>query len=139
MWVARLTSARRALPGGSVVGCSSYYDVSLDDAHLTIGYTVFRREVWRDVANPETKLLMLQYAFDDRRMARVEFRVDDHNEQSKAAMLGIGATREGVLRDHLRRRDNTLRDTVVFSILSNEWPTVREILQERIRRRVHDA
>lgn len=135
IWAARLNVDRRGLSAGTVVGCSSYYDVSLDDAHLTIGYTMFRREVWRDVMNAEAKLLMLRYAFEVRQLARVEFRVDNRNQQSQAAVLASGATLEGVLRQHLRRRDGSLRDTMVFSILADEWPAARAVLGARISRR----
>lgn len=135
MWVARLNVARRDLLAGAVVGCSSYYDVSLDDAHLTIGYTLFRREVWRDVVNAEAKLLMLRYAFEVRGLARVEFRVDNLNKQSQAAVLASGARLDGVLRRHQRRSDGTLRDSMVFSILADEWPAARDVLCERISRR----
>lgn len=135
MWVVRLNVARNGLAAGTVVGTSSFYAISLPDAHVTIGYTLFRPEVHGDVVNPEAKLLMLRYAFAQRGFERVEFRVDALNTASRAAVLALGANQEGVLRKHMRRRDGSLRDTVVFSILAQQWPASEQIITNRIDRR----
>ena len=135
MWVARLNVERAGLGAGTVVGTTSFYDVSLDDAHLSVGYTMFRPEVQGDVVNAEAKLLMLRYAFVDRELARVEFRVDANNATSRAAVLSLGATQEGILRSHMRRRDGSLRDSVIFSILAPEWPAAEARITARLARR----
>lgn len=135
MWVARLNTARVGLAAGTVVGATSYYAVSLADAHLSIGYTLFRPEVHGDVVNPEAKLLMLRYAFVERKFERVEFRVDSLNAPSRAAVRSLGAREEGVLRNHMRRRDGSLRDSVIFSILACEWPASEAIITARLDRR----
>ncbi|HEY6793047.1 MAG TPA: GNAT family protein, partial [Kineosporiaceae bacterium] len=88
---------------------------------------------WGTAVNPEAKLLILRHAFVDCGFGRVKIQTDLLNDRSQAAIARLGATREGVLRRHLRRADGTFRDTVVFSILREEWPTVEEGLVARIR------
>ena len=82
--------------------------------------------------NPECKLLLLGHAFDDCGLGRVKLQTDLINTRSQAAIAKLGATREGVLRRHKRRADGTFRDTVVFSILRDEWPAVRAGLLARL-------
>ena len=82
--------------------------------------------------NPECKLLLLGHAFDDCGFGRVKIQTDLINLRSQAAIAKLGATREGVLRRHMRRADGTWRDTVVFSVIVDEWPTVRAGLHARL-------
>jgi RimJ/RimL family protein N-acetyltransferase len=84
--------------------------------------------------NPECKLLLLGHAFDDCGFGRVKLQTDLLNLRSQAAIARLGATREGVLRRHMRRADGTFRDTVVFSILREEWPDVAAGLRARLAR-----
>ena len=81
--------------------------------------------------NPECKLLLLEHAFEGG-FGRVQIQTDAVNERSQAAITRLGATREGVLRRHTRRHDGTYRDTVVLSVLADEWPRVRAGLEERL-------
>lgn len=133
-WVVRLRSAYRGFPHGAVVGWSSYLEVSPHDARLEIGSTAYAEGVWRSAVNTEAKLLLLGHAFEDLEFTRVQLKTDVRNERSIAGIEGIGAFREGVLRRYQRRVDDSIRDTVVFSILAEEWPRIRE----HLRRRLHD-
>jgi RimJ/RimL family protein N-acetyltransferase len=83
--------------------------------------------------NPEVKLLLLTHCFDDCRYGRVKIQTDALNARSQAAIAKLGARREGVLRRDLRREDGSFRDTVVFSILKQEWPEVRAGIEARLR------
>jgi N-acetyltransferase len=83
--------------------------------------------------NPEGKLLLMTRAFEHLGANRVQFKVDSRNERSQAAMLKLGATREGVLRKYQRRPDGFLRDSVIYSVLSDEWPEVKRKLEIRLR------
>lgn len=134
-FVVRLTQSLAGFDAGAVVGSSSYYDVSPDNSHVSIGYTTYAPQVWGTAVNPATKLLLLQHAFEVLGMNRVQLKTDNRNLRSQAAMLKIGATREGVLREHMVRRDGTRRDSVIFSILASEWPAVRQTLQRLITSR----
>ncbi len=124
-FVVRLAKRHDELSAAAAVGCSSFYDVSIDNSHLSIGYTTYRPEVWGTDVNPATKRLLLGYAFDTLGAERVQFKTDNANLRSQAALRKIGATQEGVLRRHMLRRDGTYRDSVVFSILRSEWSAVR--------------
>jgi RimJ/RimL family protein N-acetyltransferase len=117
---------------GVVVGTSSLMDVDLVNERTHIGSTLYHPDRWGTEVNPETKLLLLGHAFDDCGFGRVKIQTDVLNTRSTAAIARLGATREGVLRRHTRREDGTFRDTVVFSILRDEWPAVRERLLTRL-------
>jgi len=117
---------------GTVVGTSSLGDVSLPDERIHLGWTAYSPGVWASAVNPECKLLLLGHAFDDCDFGRVKIQTDSLNVRSQAAIARLGAVREGVLRRHQHRADGTFRDTVVFSILRDEWPQVRRGLSERL-------
>jgi RimJ/RimL family protein N-acetyltransferase len=119
-------------PAGTVVGTTSLgdWDVTNERAHL--GWTAYGPRWWGGPVNPECKLLLLGHAFDDCGFGRVKLQTDLINDRSQAAIAKLGATREGVLRRHQRRADGTFRDTVVFSVLADEWPTVRANLEARL-------
>ncbi len=118
--------------GTTVVGTTSFLDVSAVDARLEIGFTVYARSAWGTVVNPECKLLLLTWAFDHG-FARVQLKTDIRNHRSQIAIDRLGARYEGVLRRHQRRTDGSLRDSVLFSITVDDWPTVRAGLHERLR------
>lgn len=121
------------LPGGTLVGTSTLGDFDEKNEHAHIGWTAYSPEVWGTAVNPETKLLMLGEAFDNG-FNRVKIQADAINDRSRAAILKLGAQFEGVLRNTNRRADGTWRDTAVYSILRDEWPTVRAGLEERLAR-----
>ncbi len=127
----RLVGDGRLGAAGTVVGTSSLGDVDLDNERIHLGWTMYGSRWWGTPVNPEAKLLLLGHAFDCG-FGRVKLQTDAVNQRSQAAIAKLGATREGVLRRHTRRADGTLRDTVVFSILREEWPAVRAGLERRL-------
>lgn len=134
-WLVRLVRDTNGLAAGDVVGTSSYLDVSPNDARLEIGSTTYTPAVWGGAVNPETKLLLLGHAFEALHAGRVQLKTDVRNVRSQQAIARLGARYEGTLRRYQRRADGTVRDTVLFSILAEEWPAVRDGL----RARLHDA
>lgn len=135
-----LQDAGAALPfvvrdaGGGIVGSTRYYDIARAVPRLSIGYTWYAQRVQRSGLNTEAKLLLLGHAFDTLGCIAVELRTSWFNTASRAAIARLGAKQDGVLRNHMRHRDGSVRDSVVFSILDNEWPAVRAHLRERLDR-----
>lgn len=103
---------------GTLVGTSSIGDCDLANERAHIGSTLYGRAWWGTAVNPEAKLLLLGHCFDDCGYGRVKIQTDLLNTRSQAAIARLGASREGVLRRHMRREDGTFRDTVVFSVLA---------------------
>ena len=103
---------------------------------VEIGGTWLGRPWWRTALNTEAKLLFLGHAFESLGANRVAIKTDIRNERSQVAIARLGAQREGVLRHQMIRRDGTLRDTVMFSVIPEEWPGVRAHLEARLR--AHD-
>ena len=129
-----VTFAARLLSGesaGSVVGTSTLRDLDLRLEHAHIGWTAWAPSVWGAGVNPEAKLLMLDLAFSHG-FGRVKLQADVRNDRSRAAILKLGATFEGITRRDMRRADGSWRDTAVYSILMDEWPAVRAGLEQRI-------
>jgi RimJ/RimL family protein N-acetyltransferase len=124
----------RMVADGTVVGTSSLADVDLVNERIHLGYTGYAPAVWGTAVNPATKLLLLEHAFEVCGFGRVKIQTGSKNTRSQAAIAKLGATREGVLRRHQRMADGSFRDTVVFSILADEWPDVRKRLEARISR-----
>ena len=113
---------------GSIIGMTRFFNVEWKDRRLEIGHTWYIPSVWGKVYNKECKLLLLQYAFEHLQFFRVEFRVAHQNIRSHKAVEKIGGIREGVLRKHSIRNDGSRRDTVVFSIIDDEWQEKKERL-----------
>lgn len=122
---------RDAMPG-RVVGSTRLFNVDAANRRLEIGHTWYGKSVQRTAVNTECKLLLLSHAFETLRCIAVEFRTHWMNQQSRAAIARLGAKQDGVLRNHQIMADGTLRDTVVFSIIASEWPTVKRHLQHRL-------
>ncbi|MBW4031088.1 MAG: GNAT family N-acetyltransferase [Acidobacteria bacterium] len=114
-----------------VVGASSLADFDEQKEHAHIGWTAFDPRVWATQVNPEAKLLMLGLAFEHG-YGRVKIQADDINTRSKAAIAKLGARFEGVERRAVRRADGSWRDTAIFSVLVEEWPTVKAGLEARL-------
>jgi RimJ/RimL family protein N-acetyltransferase len=135
-WVAEATRRTayvvRLVGDGTVVGTSGLGDVDLHNESVHLGWTAYAPSVWGTAVNPATKLLLLQHAFEECGFGRVKIQTATTNTRSQAAIAKLGATREGVLRRHKRLPDGSFRDTVVFSILVDEWPDVRKRLLDRI-------
>jgi RimJ/RimL family protein N-acetyltransferase len=117
---------------GEVVGTTSLGDVDLGNERVHLGWTAYSPFVWGTAVNPECKLLLLRHAFDDCGFGRVKIQTDLLNLRSQAAIAKLGAQREGVLRRHIKRADGTWRDTVVFSVVVDEWPAVEAGLVARV-------
>ncbi len=120
------------LVDGTLVGTSSLLEIDLANESIHLGATLYGRRWWGTAVNPEAKLLLLAHCFDDCGFGRVKIQTDALNTHSQAAIAKLGARREGVLRRHMRREDGTFRDTVVYSILVDEWPDVRDGLRARL-------
>jgi len=120
------------LVDGTLAGTSSLLEIDLANESIHLGATLYGRRWWGTAVNPEAKLLLLAHCFDDCGFGRVKIQTDALNTHSQAAIAKLGARREGVLRRHLRREDGTFRDTVVYSILADEWPNVRAGLRARL-------
>ncbi|MHA6627663.1 GNAT family N-acetyltransferase [Pseudonocardia sichuanensis] len=131
-WLVRLRVPYAGLPAGTVVGTSSYLDVSVPDARLEIGSTAYTPAVWGTAVNPDTKLALLAHAFDVLGAGRVQLKTDVRNVRSQRAIARLGARYEGTLRRYQRRADGTVRDTVLFSILAEDWPQVRARLHRTL-------
>jgi RimJ/RimL family protein N-acetyltransferase len=119
---------------GAVVGATTYLNVDAVTPRLEIGYTWTAASAQRTGVNTESKLLLLGHAFEVLGCLAVEFRTHWHNTQSRTAIAALGAKQDGVLRNHRRQPDGSLRDTVVFSITDAEWPAVRNGLRARLAR-----
>jgi RimJ/RimL family protein N-acetyltransferase len=117
---------------GRAVGSTRFGDIAPAHGRVEIGWTWIAPSHQRTAVNTEAKLLQLTYAFDELGAARVALKTDGRNLRSQAAIERLGAMREGVLRRHIRMPDGFMRDTVYFSILSDEWPAVKARLEERL-------
>ena len=117
---------------GRAVGSSSYLDIDLVVGGLEVGWTWYARAVWASHVNPACKLLLLGHAFDDLGAGRVTLKLDALNTRSFRAVERLGARYDGTLRHHKLRTDGSVRDSAYFSILSAEWPSVREGLLARL-------
>jgi len=120
---------------GQVLGTTSYHDIVPAIDRVEIGYTWYRRSVQRTHVNTTCKLLLLTHAFETLGCAVVGFRTDNYNHASQAAIERLGAKKDGVIRHHAVRRDGTVRDTVIYSIVRGEWPEVKAHLRYLLARR----
>jgi N-acetyltransferase len=128
----RVMFAVRLVGDDRLVGCTSLFDYSAKNRVVEIGSTWYHPDYWSTPVNPECKLLLLTHAFEVMGMNRVQLVTDLLNTRSQAAIAKLGAQREGVLRSHKITHTGRVRDTVVFSIIASEWPSVRDRLRERL-------
>lgn len=129
-----LPFAVRSLASGKLVGMTTYMNVDQVNRRVEIGSTWYARSVQRTPLNTECKLLLLRHAFETLGCIAVEFRTSFFNLASRRAIERLGAKQDGVLRAHMRHGDGSLRDTVVFSILPQEWPAVEHHLEFQLSR-----
>lgn len=118
---------------GQAVGMTTYLNLEPTNRRLEIGSTWLGKETQGTRINPAMKLLLFTRAFEELGCIAVELRTHWHNRQSRAAIEKLGAKQDGVLRNHKVLENGTVRDTVVYSVLDSEWPTVRFALTERLR------
>jgi N-acetyltransferase len=117
-----------------VVGTTRFYEIQPTDRRVAIGYTWLSVSAQRTAINTEAKLLLLTHAFDFWKCNRVEFITDVLNEQSRAAILRLGAKQEGIWRRHMVMPNGRVRDSVCFSIIAEEWPEVKARLEARLEK-----
>jgi RimJ/RimL family protein N-acetyltransferase len=126
--------AVRELSSGAIVGTTRYHDIVAAVDRVEIGYTWYARTWQRTHLNTACKLLLMEHAFDALDCKVVGLRTDNFNFASQKAIAALGAKRDGVLRHHQLRKDGTVRDSVMFSILLAEWPDVKRHLETRLSR-----
>ena len=124
----------RDLASGDVVGSTRYHDIVPAVDRVEIGYTFYAARFQRSQLNTACKLLLLGHAFETVGCGVVGLRTDNFNFRSQRAIEAIGGKRDGVIRHHFRRRDGSVRDTVMYSILATEWPDVKKHLTTRVGR-----
>ena len=127
--------AVRDLVSGDLVGSTRYHDMVPAIDRVEIGYTWYAARCQKSHVNTTCKLLLLSHAFDTLGCKVVGLRTDNFNFVSQKAIEGIGAKKDGVLRHHQARPDGSVRDSVLYSILANEWPDVKRHLELRLSRR----
>jgi RimJ/RimL family protein N-acetyltransferase len=126
--------AVRDLATNTIVGSTRYQDIVAAIDRVEIGYTWYAERCQRTNVNTTCKLLLLAHAFDTLGCAVVGLRTDNFNFRSQKAIEALGAKKDGVLRHHQARRDGTVRDSVIYSILTSEWPDVKRHLELRLQR-----
>ncbi|WP_248766393.1 GNAT family N-acetyltransferase [Pseudomonas protegens] len=117
---------------GEVIGCTRFWKIDRHNRKLEIGSTWIASRWQRSFVNTEAKYLMLCHAFDDMNCVRVQFTTDEINQTSRAAILRLGAQQEGIVRHERIMPDGRKRNSVRFSIIDDEWPAVRQRLQQRL-------
>jgi RimJ/RimL family protein N-acetyltransferase len=126
--------AVRELASGTIVGSTRYHDIVAEIDRVEIGFTWYGRRWQRSHVNTSCKLLLLSHAFDAFGCKVVGLRTDSFNMASQRAIEALGAKKDGVIRHHRARRDGTVRDSVIYSILAHEWPDVKRHLELRLAR-----
>jgi RimJ/RimL family protein N-acetyltransferase len=122
------------LVDGRPAGSTRYLNIEPAHKRVEIGWTWLERAHWGTGANVETKYLLLRHAFDDWGAMRVEFKTDARNLRVRGALLGIGATFEGIFRKHMILPDS-VRDSAYYAIVDDDWPRVRALLESKVARR----
>lgn len=126
--------AVRDLSDNTIVGSTRYHDIVKPIDRVEIGWTWYAQRCQRSHVNTTCKLLLLEHGFDTLGCSVIGLRTDNFNFRSQKAIEGIGAKKDGVLRHHQARRDGTVRDSVMYSILKEEWRDVRRHLELRLAR-----
>ena len=124
----------RDLTSGAIIGTTRYHDVVASLDRVEIGYTFYGQSHQRTHVNTTCKLLLLRHAFETLGCKVVGLRTDNFNFRSQRAIEALGAKKDGVIRHFSLRRDGTVRDTVMYSILATEWPDIRRYLEFRLHR-----
>ena len=123
---------------GKIAGMTTYMNIDAANRRVEIGSTWYAKRVQRTPLNTQCKLLLLQHAFETINCIAVEFRTHFFNHQSRRAIERLGAKQDGILRNHQIAPNGTLRDTVVFSIIATEWPTVKAHLTYQLNDKPRD-
>jgi RimJ/RimL family protein N-acetyltransferase len=126
--------AVRNLATGAIVGSTRFHDIVADIDRVEIGYTWYAQRCQRSHVNTACKLLLFTYGFETLGCKVVGLRTDNFNFRSQRAIEALGAKKDGVIRHHWPRRDGSIRDTVMYSVLREEWTGVRKHLESRLKR-----
>ena len=126
--------AVRELSTGEVAGCTRYHDILANVDRVEIGWTWYAKRWQKSHVNTACKLLLLGHGFEALGCKVVGLRTDNFNFNSQRAIEALGAKKDGVIRHHWPRRNGTVRDTVMYSILAHEWPDARRHLELRLIR-----
>lgn len=124
---------------GAIVGMTTYMNADATNRRVEIGSTWYAKSVQRTAVNTQCKLLLLTHAFEALDCIAVEFRTHFFNHASRRGIERLGAKRDGILRSHQIAPNGTLRDTVVYSIIASEWPTVRAHLEYQLNDKPHST
>jgi N-acetyltransferase len=128
----------RDAKSGTLLGSTRYHDIIPAADRVEIGYTWYAKRCQRTHVNSACKVLLFAHAFDSLKCKVVGLRTDNFNFRSQRAIEALGAKKDGVIRHHWPRRDGSIRDTVMYSVLAHEWPDVRNHLETRLRRNEAD-
>jgi RimJ/RimL family protein N-acetyltransferase len=131
--------AVRELTSGAIIGSTRYHDIEAAIDRVEIGHTWYAKSWQRSHVNTTCKLLLLAHAFDTLGCKVVGLRTDNFNFASQRAIEALGAKKDGVIRHHRARRDGTVRDSVMYSILATEWPDVKRHLEFRLARHANTS
>jgi len=116
------------------IGCSRYLEIREDHQALEIGGTWYGRVYQRSGVNTECKYLLIKHAFETLGCIRVQFKTDARNQRSQKSLERIGAVKEGTLRNQMITADGHVRDSIYYSIIESEWPSVKATLEEKLKR-----
>ena len=119
---------------GTILGSTRYHDIIPAADRVEIGYTWYAQRCQRTSVNTACKLLLFEFGFDKVKCGVIGLRTDNFNFRSQRAIEALGAKKDGVIRHHQPRRDGSIRDTVMYSVLEAEWPAVKKHLQLRLKR-----
>jgi RimJ/RimL family protein N-acetyltransferase len=126
--------AVRDLGSGEIVGSTRYHDIIAAADRVEIGYTWYAQRCQRTHVNTVCKLLLFSHGFEQLKCGVIGLRTDNFNFRSQKAIEALGAKKDGMIRHHVPRRDGSIRDTVMYSVLAQEWPAVKKHLQLRLSR-----
>ncbi|YCA41713.1 GNAT family N-acetyltransferase [Bacillus sp. JZ8] len=112
-----------------IIGSTRFLDISNENKGLEIGNTWYNPSVWGTHINTECKYLLLKYCFETLKLIRIQFKTDERNFRSQKAIEKIGGVKEGILRNHMIRKDGTFRDSVFYSITESDWAAVKNKLE----------
>jgi N-acetyltransferase len=126
--------AVRDLKSRDIVGSTRYHDIVAEADRVEIGYTWYAQRCQRTSVNTACKVLLFNYGFETLKCKVIGLRTDNFNFRSQRAIEALGAKKDGVIRHHWPRRDGSIRDTVMYSVLANEWPDVKRHLHFRLKR-----
>lgn len=118
---------------GDIIGSTRLMDIDESHQRIEIGFTWLTPAYWRTTVNTNCKFLLLSYCFEELRLQRVQIKTDYENIRSQKAIERIGAIKEGILRNHMIRKDGTTRHTVMYSVVKEDWPEMKIHLKQLLK------